>query len=122
MGKNFVLSAGEFRKLPVKLKKILKDTKHLNADLRAIIMEAFLGVAVAADEITYKFDQLLGIIKARARVYCPSCQKRVFLKYLLGKKIKEIKKCPLCKGIGSLTGVEIEAMKEKIKRGDGSQK
>lgn len=98
MGKNFVLSAEEFRKLPVKLKMVLKDTKRLDADLRAIMAEAFLGAAVAADEITYKPDRLLGIIRARVRVYCLFCQKRIFFKISSGEENKRNKEMPVLQG------------------------
>lgn len=108
MGKNFVLTALEFKKIPTKLKIILKKTKRLNPEVRAGMIQAYIGVQIASDEINYRFDMLVSIIKARARVFCPVCQKKISRKTVLKRGLKKIKNCPCCKGQGSVTRIEIE--------------
>jgi len=111
MTKNLVFTSLEFRRMPSKLKNILRKIRKFNPETRAIMIAAYVGIPVAAEESGYRFDILLEILKARARIYCPFCQKKVSRKKVLEKGIKKVKSCTFCKGKGSLTGVEIEKIK-----------
>ena len=115
MGKDFVLTSMEFGRIPNNLRKILRKMKGIESEKRATMIQAYIGVPIAADEINYKFDTLVAILKARARVYCPFCQNRIFRKLILEEGVKKVKNCCRCNGKGSLTVVEIERIKQELK-------